>query len=157
MNDLVNSGKIIQIRDKFRMPYSDNKQTISSCCFSASRSPSPTRELAPKTNKITKLCLDDLSSKSIGTNSSNGPLQLLPSINSPASSSEPQFSVSSNNKKGQSRGADQYVSCKAKYNNKNQTLMIMKRASCNHNTKNFYKRIWWIDNWIQHLNLIYYN
>ena len=31
MNDMVNKGEIIQIKDKFRMPYGDNKNTISSC------------------------------------------------------------------------------------------------------------------------------
>ena len=31
MNDMVNIGEIIQIKDKFRIPYSNNMNTISSC------------------------------------------------------------------------------------------------------------------------------
>lgn len=31
MNEMVNMGQIIQIKDKFRMPYSSNLNTISSC------------------------------------------------------------------------------------------------------------------------------
>ena len=31
MNDMINRGEIIQIKDRFRVPYSDNKNTISSC------------------------------------------------------------------------------------------------------------------------------
>ena len=35
---------------------------------------------------------------------------------------------------------DVYVSCKAKYNNKNNTLMICKKASSAHNQNNYVKR-----------------
>jgi hypothetical protein len=31
MNDMINRGEIIQIKDRFRVPYTDNKNTISSC------------------------------------------------------------------------------------------------------------------------------
>lgn len=31
MNHMVNKGDIIQIKSRFRMPYSDNKNLISSC------------------------------------------------------------------------------------------------------------------------------
>jgi hypothetical protein len=31
INQMVDCGMIIQIKDKFRMPYSDNRNTISSC------------------------------------------------------------------------------------------------------------------------------
>lgn len=31
INEMVNNGDIIQIKDRFRMPYTDNKNTISSC------------------------------------------------------------------------------------------------------------------------------
>ncbi len=31
INEMINNGEIIQIKDRFRMPYSNNKNTISSC------------------------------------------------------------------------------------------------------------------------------
>ena len=31
MNNMINRGEIIQIKDRFRVPYSDDKNTISSC------------------------------------------------------------------------------------------------------------------------------
>ena len=31
MNHMINKGDIIQIKNRFRMPYSDNKNLISSC------------------------------------------------------------------------------------------------------------------------------
>ena len=31
LNQMINKGEIIQIKDRFRMPYSDNRNTISAC------------------------------------------------------------------------------------------------------------------------------
>lgn len=31
MNDMVNAGEIIQIKDRFRVPFSSNMNTISCC------------------------------------------------------------------------------------------------------------------------------
>lgn len=31
MNHMINKGDIIQLKNRFRMPYSDNKNLISSC------------------------------------------------------------------------------------------------------------------------------
>lgn len=138
MNELVNSGQIIQIRDKFRMPYSDNKNTISSCQMSRSASPERAPAPQPKKVKQTKLGFDESSSKSSATSSSNP--NILPSINSPVSSDRHK-SPNNSVKKNESYSSDNYVSCKVKYNNKNQTLMIMKRASTNHRHRKYLKRI----------------
>ena len=31
MNEMINRGEIFQIKDRFRIPYSSNRNTISSC------------------------------------------------------------------------------------------------------------------------------
>ena len=76
------------------MPYSDNRNTISSCS-----------QILPKKEKNVLLKDDE------GASCSSGSVldRAVP--------------------KGKN---DVYVSCKAKYNNKNKTLMICKRASQNH-------------------------
>ena len=99
MNDLVNQGEIIQIRDRFRMPYSDNKNTISSCSLIDGNG-------TPTTQKRSRVIKDDSGFSSIKNCS----------ISSDASNiNEILEDVGQKSKKGR----DVYVSCKAKYNNKN--------------------------------------
>ena len=122
MNDLVNLGEIIQVRDRFRMPYSDNKNTISSCSLLEGNG------APPVPGKRSRVIKDDsgyssIKNCSISSDGSN--------INDILEDVEPK------NKNGR----DVYVSCKAKYNNKNRTLMIFKRASTNHRCNEYIKRI----------------
>ena len=99
MNNMVNIGQIIQIKDKFRMPYSNNLNTISSCSqiMQQIEGQASAKKKKADSQRVIK---DDGSAKSQGS--------------------------------GTSIERDTYISCRAKYNNKNKTLMICKKASSNH-------------------------
>lgn len=102
INEMVNMGEIIQIKDRFRMPYSDNKNTIS-CCSNIVNS----KQRKDKNRHLPNNSENEDSNEGSHTSNENG---------------------------------DVYVSCKAKYNNKNNTLMICKKASSHHNQNNYVKR-----------------
>ena len=108
------------MRDRFRMPYSDNKNTISSCSLLEGNG-----ALVVNKRRVIKedSGISSIKNCSISSDQSN--------INDILED------VDSKNKNGR----DGYVSCKAKYNNKNRTLMIFKRASTNHRSNEYVKRI----------------
>ena len=103
------------------MPYSDNKNTISSCSLLEGNG-------APVVNKRQRVIKEDSGISSIKNCSISSDQSNINDILE---------DVDSKNKNGR----DGYVSCKAKYNNKNRTLMIFKRASTNHRSNEYVKRI----------------
>ena len=90
---MVNQGLIIQIKDKFRMPYSTNMNTISAFSNVAKNTDSMKRNPESANN-----------------------------------SKEDSKSVSGSSNISKAKG-DLYISCRAKYNNKNKSLLICKKAS----------------------------
>ena len=113
---MVNHGQIIQLKDKFRMPYGPNKNTISSCSqiMQGDGIPSQMKKKKGGDKNKQRVIKDDGSSKSNESSKGSDNLGLL--------------------------NADGYISYKAKYNNKNKSLIICKKASSGH-TPLYHKNI----------------
>ena len=124
---MINKGEIIQIKNLLRMPYSSNKNTISSC-----RS-----QITSKDHSRAQLdhAFPYCSSKKRGSDSSRSKV-IKDDGSSKSSGAFSSMTEDANGKKEQ-----HYISCKAKYNNKNKSLMICKRASSGHFTANYNKKI----------------
>jgi hypothetical protein len=118
MNDMVNKGEVIQLKDKFRMPYSSNLNTISSC--SQIQQQYSACDSSRKKFENQRVIKDDGSQRS---------------------SVDSFISPSLQNSAALLTASDGYISYRAKYNNKNKSLMICKKASSGHSAANFEKRI----------------